>query len=146
MNCTQRVSIIKTEKLFVSEKVISRLLLGEYSAFKALAKDAAKEDIIKLLELAENGDPQMIDYVQAVMQVSIVVNEQTITEIKEAGIMPEAVRRVFKEEFQKERAEGRAEILGDLVKDGIISAAEAAKRLNMTEREFLKETGIYLPQ
>ena len=60
--------------------------------------------------------------------------------------MPEAVRRVFKEEFQKERAEGRAEILGDLVKDGIISAAEAAKRLNMTEREFLKETGIYLPQ
>lgn len=146
MNCTQRVSIIKTEKLFVSEKVISRLLLGEYSAFKALAKDATKEDIIKLLELAESGDSQMINYVQAVMQVSIVVNEQTITEIKEAGIMPEAVRRVFKEEFQKERAEGRAEILGELVKDGIISAAEAAKRLNMTEREFLKETGIYLPQ
>lgn len=126
--------------------VTSRLPKGEYSAFKALAKDATKEDIIKLLELAESGDSQMINYVQAVMQVSIVVNEQTITEIKEAGIMPEAVRRVFKEEFQKERAEGRAEILGDLVKDGIISAAEAAKRLNMTEREFLKETGIYLPQ
>ena len=53
-------------------------------------------------------------------------------------------------EFQKERAEGRAEgrveILSNLVKDGVMSEGEAAKRLNMTEREFMKAAGIYLAQ
>ena len=47
------------------------------------------------------------------MNVSIVVNEKTVEEIKEAGFMPEAVRRVFKEEFdeieRKSRQEGRQE-------------------------------------
>ena len=56
--------------------------------------------------------------------------------------MPEAVQRVFKEEFQKERAEGRIEILSNLVKDGLLSSEEAAKRLEMTEREFLSIAGL----
>ena len=64
--------------------------------------------------------------------------------------MPEAVQRVFKEEFQKERAEGRAEgrieILSNLVKDGLLSSAEAAKRLDMPEREFLSKAGLSAQQ
>ena len=43
------------------------------------------------------------------MSVSIIVNEETVEEIKEAGIMPEAVRRLFKEEFEAERNAGRME-------------------------------------
>ena len=42
------------------------------------------------------------------------------------------------------RAEGRVEILSNLVKDGLLSAGEAAKRMNMTEREFAKAAGLYL--
>ena len=60
--------------------------------------------------------------------------------------MPEALHSIFNEEFQKERAEGRVEILSNLVKDGVMSEGEAAKRLNMTEREFMKAAGIYLAQ
>ena len=44
------------------------------------------------------------------MSVSIIVNEETVEEIKEAGIMPEAVRRLFKEEFEAERNAGRMEV------------------------------------
>ena len=43
------------------------------------------------------------------LSVSIIVNEETVEEIKEAGIMPEAVRRLFKEEFEAERNAGRME-------------------------------------
>ena len=42
------------------------------------------------------------------------------------------------------RAEGKTEILSVLVKDGFLPASEAARRLNMTEREFLKLNGQYL--
>lgn len=41
-------------------------------------------------------------------------------------------------------AKGRAEILSALVKDGFLPAAEAAKRLDMTESEFLKLSGQYI--
>ena len=81
--------------------VTSRLPAGQYSAFKALAKNASKEDILKLLSLADGSDPRMVDYVRAILIVSIVVNEETVEEIKEAGIMPEAVKRIFKEELGK---------------------------------------------
>ena len=42
------------------------------------------------------------------------------------------------------RAEGRAETLSALVKDGYLPASEAARRLNMTESEFLKLSGQYI--
>ena len=89
--------------------VTSRLPAGQYSTFKALAKNASKEDILRLLSLADGSDPRMTDYVRAVLSVSIIVNEETVEEIKEAGIMPEAVRRLFKEEFEAERNAGRME-------------------------------------
>ena len=41
------------------------------------------------------------------------------------------------------RVEGRAEVLSALVKDGFLPVSEAAKRLNMTEGEFLKLCGQY---
>ena len=82
--------------------IISRLPKGEYEAFKALAKNASKEDIIKLLMKAEEcNDPRIIDYISAVINVTTAVNEKLIEEIKEAGIMNEAVRRVFKKELEE---------------------------------------------
>jgi hypothetical protein len=99
-----------TGALSVAQVVVtSRLPTGQYSAFKALAKNASKEDILKLLSLADGSDPRMVDYVRAVLIVSIVINEETVEKIKEAGIMPEAVRRLFKEEFEEERKEARDE-------------------------------------
>ncbi len=51
----------------------------------------------------------MVDYVRAVLSVSIVINEKTVEEIKEAGIMPEAVKRIFKEELEEAEKKGRKE-------------------------------------
>ena len=68
----------------------------------------------------------------------------------------DAFRRIFKEELEEERKagqkegrqegrkEGREEVLCALVKDGFLSASEAAKRLNMTESDFLKLIGQYV--
>ena len=89
--------------------VTSQLPEGEYSAFKVLAKNASKADIIRILELADGLDPRMTEYVRAILNVSVVINERTIDEIKEAGIMPEAVRRIFKEELEEEKKKGREE-------------------------------------
>ena len=57
--------------------VTSRLEKGRYEAFKVLAKNAAKEDIIKLLKLTEEYPcPKMVEYVRAVMNVSIVLRNK----------------------------------------------------------------------
>ena len=143
--------------------VTSKLPVGEYGPFKALAKGATKEDIIRLLELAGSENPQMVEYVRAVLRVSTVINMSVMTEIKEAGIMPEAVYEVFREEFQKERDEGRAEgeakgraegeakgrakgrsegtliTLAELVQDGLLSEDTAAKKANLSVDEFRRE-------
>lgn len=90
----------------------NRLPKGEYEAFKALAENADKDDILKLLGMMENpSNPNMAEYVSAVLHVSIAVNEELFNEIKEAGIMTEAVERVFKKEFERERAEGKEEVV-----------------------------------
>ena len=89
--------------------VTSQLPKGEYSAFKALAKDASKEDILNVLKLADGADQNMAGYVRAVLSVSVLINKETIEEIKEAGIMPEAVRILFREELEEVEMKGRQE-------------------------------------
>ena len=125
--------------------ITSRLEKGRYETFKALAKNAAREDIVRLLKLTEDyPDPKMIEYVRAVMNVSIILNESVIEEIKEAGLMKKAVERIFKEEMEEKKQEGRQEgfleALSDLVKDGILSLTDAAKRAGLSPAEFQSKT------
>lgn len=121
--------------------VTSHLPEGEYEVFKVLAKNASKEDILNVLKLAEEStDPKMIDYIRAVMNVSASVNEALFKQIKEEGTMNQAVRRIFKEELAQERKEGVLEALAGLVKDGLISVAEAAKRADLSTAEFQAKT------
>ena len=86
----------------------------------------------------------VLEYKSPVDSLSI---EQTIAEIEKAGIMPEAVQRVFKEELQKERMEGRAEgkkdIIYELVRDGVLSAEDGAKRLGMTTLQLSENMAEY---
>ena len=109
----------------------SRLPHGEYEAFHALAKDASKEDLIRLLTLTEeNPEPGLIDYVRAVLNVSTAINERMFNEIKEEGVMTEAINRIFKKEFEEKEAKGEKrgekrgrderelEFATDMLKDG----------------------------
>lgn len=47
-----------------------------------------------------------------------------------------------KKVFAQQRNEGALEILIGLVKDGLLSLSEAAKRMNMTVEEFERQTGL----
>ena len=51
------------------------------------------------------------------MNVSIAINRETINEIKEDGIMPQAFYEVFEEELRKEREEGHKEGIEEGHKD-----------------------------
>ena len=125
--------------------VTSRLPKDEYEVFKVLAKNASKEDLLKVLKLTdESTDPRMIDYIRAVMNVSASVNEAMIKQIKEEGTMNQAVRRIFKEELEQEREEGKLEglmeALAGLVKKGLLSLSDAAKEAGMSPDEFQTKT------
>ena len=116
--------------------VTSRLPRGEYGAFRALSKDADKEDIANLLQLAdEDAEPGMIGYIRAVLNVSAAVNEELFDEIKEAGDMSEALKRVFKDEFERERLEGKDE--------GILSSLKnLMSNMNLTLQQAMDALGI----
>ena len=119
----------------------SRLSKDRYEAFRALAKNASTEDIKKLLKLTDDSsDPKMIEYVRAVLNVSAVLNEPVIEAIKEAGIMKDAIERVFKKEMEEKKQEGFLEALSSLVKDGVLTLADAAKRAGMSPAEFQSKT------
>ena len=100
--------------------VTNRLPKGEYEAFKALTENADKDDILKLLGMIENtSDPKMAEYVSEVLHVSIAVNEGLFNEIKEAGIMTEAVERVFKKEFDQTRKETEDQIIVNMLRENV---------------------------
>lgn len=97
--------------------VTSRLPKGRYEAFKALAKNAAKEDILKLLGMMDSkANPKIADYISAVLHVSISVNEKLFNEIKGAGIMTEAIERVFKKEMDEKKTEGKEEMVTEMLR------------------------------
>ena len=90
--------------------VTSRLPRGEYEAFHLLAEGADKMELLRLLELTEEyPEPGMIEYVRAVLNVSISINERLFREIKEAGIMTDAINRIFKKEMEERENKGRKE-------------------------------------
>ena len=131
--------------------ITSRLPKGKYEAFRALAKDVTKEDMMKLLQLVEaDEDPMMVEYIRAVLNVSIALNAALFDEIKKEGIMTEAINKIFQKEFAKERNEGRQEgfleALSGLVRDGILSIADAAKRAEMSISEFQTKTSGLKPE
>ena len=87
--------------------VTSRLRQEGYEAFKALASDATREDIMRLLSLADGTDNErMVDYVRAVLDVSMAINTKLFDEIREDSIMSGAVERYFKAEFEEKINEG----------------------------------------
>lgn len=125
--------------------VTSRLPKGKYETFKALAKNAEKEDILKLLGMMESSDnPKMVDYISAVLHVSIAVIEKLFDEIKRAGIMTEAIERVFKKDIDQKKEEVKEEIIINMINEHFsVDQIKAATR-ETAERIFsiAKKAGI----
>lgn len=63
---------------------------------------------------------------------------KALGEIMGAGVLDHEAKRIFNEGKSEGRMEGAVDAYISLFKDGIISMAEAAKRLSMTEEEVQK--------
>ena len=85
--------------------VNSRLPDGEYEAFKILAKDAKREDVIRFLEKADR-EPGYTKHLSAVLRVSIAANESLYQKLKEEGIMVAAVERLLHKELEEREKKG----------------------------------------
>jgi len=84
--------------------VTSQLPAGEYAAFKVLAKDASREDILQFM--TERGDYNPED-VRTILRVSIAANEKIFQELEKEGIMVGAFERVFHKELTAAQDAGR---------------------------------------
>ena len=87
----------------------SRLPPGEYEEFKILAKNAKKEDVLKVLGKFD-ADEKMAEYVSAIIRVSASVNDGLFEKIKEESTMSEAIKRIFSKEIAEERREAKEEV------------------------------------
>lgn len=113
--------------------------IERYATFKAMAKNAEKEDLIRLLRLTENNpDPKKIEYVRAVLTVSVALHENVMKEMER--IMQAAFERVFRKELDEKKQEGALLMLASLVKDKILTLEDAAKRAGLSPAEFQAKT------
>lgn len=65
-----------------------------------------------------------------------------ITEYDEERTLNEACEEAYDEGHEDGYEEGAVSAFAGLVKDGILSLAEAARRANMTESEFELKSGL----
>ena len=121
--------------------VTSHLPTGEYAAFKVLAKNASREDIVQFMAERDDYNPEDV---RAILRVSVAANRELYRKLKEEGPMEDAFEWVFREELTAARndgiaigeARGRIEAFIGLIRKGLLSLKDAASELNMTEGEF----------
>lgn len=132
---------------FPVQIVVARELdVGKNVSLKILSRNASKEDVSRFIEMAQKltsqGDRENVD---AVLQVSVSANYGLYEEMKRRDpIMCEAMRRLMKDEIQDSKQEGILETLFGLVKEGILTVSDAAKRADMKDSEFEKAYKTFL--
>ena len=94
----------------------SRLPAGAYEEFKILAKNAKKEDVLKVLGKI-GTDGKMAEYVSAIIRVSAAVNDGLFRKIEEESTMSEAIERIFSKEFDKRERKAKEEVVLLMLQD-----------------------------
>ncbi len=118
---------------------------------KGLDAEEIRQTVVAVKKLEKEYEKQYADDILAVLTKE---NDETIQKIKEEDTMckelmdimrPEidaeiktAKERAKKEGREEGRAEGRVAILAELVQDGIVTVAEAAKKMGLSEAAFRK--------
>lgn len=94
--------------------------------------------------LEDAVDAALIDMLDNSVIKSFLLENQA--EVKRMCITEYNEEKVFAQQRDEGRAEGRTEgaieMLIELVKDGLLSLSDAAKRMNMTTEEFERQTGL----
>ena len=152
---------IRGSCLFPTQIVISHELDPKlHSALRIMSKDARREDVEEFAKLTADFRNQAdMDRADSVLQVSISANRALYRRIyKEDTAMCEAlleimkddIDRIVQERYDKEIKnslkdgirQGEQKLLRDLVKDGILTISDAARRAGMTVEEFTSQTGL----
>ena len=126
-------------------------------SLKVLSKKPKEEDVVDFAEwaklLSEKDDRENAD---AVLQVSVTANDLYDDLKRRYPGMCDALMTLMKPEIddkvqegkregkQEGKQEGVLETLASLVKDGILTLADAARRANLTPAEFQKKTASML--
>ncbi len=104
--------------------VTSGLPAGEYTAFKLLAKDATREDIIQFMTARDAYNPEDV---RTILRVSMAANKGIYQKLKEEGPMED----VFKELFRKELTEAKNDGIDIGRQDGISIGRNQERELIM---------------
>ena len=137
--------------MFATQIVVSKELKGHIS-YKALSSSLTEEDAVLFIKKSNEWEEQgQHNNADAVYAVSVAANYEVYDRIRRRNpIMCEALRELMKEEIEKEkdiaireghakgRAEGERKAYMDMVREGMISVSDAAKKLQMSEEEFHK--------
>ena len=129
---------------------------GHHAALRIMSRRAKEEDI-RLFARSKSGFTEQADRerVDSILQVSSTANVELYRKLyKEDQNMCETLMEIMKDDIDKKirqsekKAEKRGEKRGalltlkELVKDGILSLTEAAKRAGMSVNEFKVQAGI----
>jgi len=131
--------------LFPTQVITTKQLSTKsHSALRVLTTNVKHEDVkafLKETQRMENqGDKARVD---AVLQVSVSANKELYREIyKGEPEMCQALKEIMEEDFKKAEAKGANRLLTELVRDKVISIAEAARRAGVSEADFMKNAGL----
>ena len=129
--------------------VSSQLPEGEYEGLKLLAKGCTKSDIIKYAEKAvASGNESIITNAGTVISVCLAINKKLGDQLKEEGTMNEAVRSVFKRDFDEAEKIGinkeKERVATDMLMDGkpLYEIKRYSKLTEDTIRNLAQTLGI----
>lgn len=134
--------------------VTKELNSKKHRSLKVLSENALEEDARAFIEdarkLTDQGDLINVD---AILQVSVSANYDLYNELKRRyPEMCEAMKTLMRDEMMEAQREGEVrgekkgilETLFGLVKDGILSVSDAAKRADMNVADFEKAYKTFL--
>ena len=94
--------------------VTSRLPDGEYDGLKLLASGCTKETVLSYAEKAiASGDENIKANAGTVISICLDINRELGTELKEAGLMNEVIRDIFKKDFEVAEMKGKQDGIND---------------------------------
>ena len=129
--------------------VSSRLSDGEYEGLKLLAAGCTKEAVLHYAEKAvASGDENIKSNAGTVISICLDINKNLGTELKEAGLMNEVIRDIFKKDFEIARQDGineeKERVATDMLRDGepLEKIAKYSRLAEDTIRNLAKTLGV----
>ena len=120
--------------IFPIQLIITSELSGETNFWMRKLTNNLKEenDVVELATEYEKNRNNVL--YKAMMDVIVRANKGLFEEIKEKD-MCDAIRELFQDEIEEAQKKAKFETIFELVRDGLLNVADAAKRLQISEAE-----------